>query len=62
MAVSQMDVPARQAFVMAQVVWFLREERAAAATVTTVPRSLAPDLPPCWREPPWKKTNSDGRW
>lgn len=35
---SQMDVPARQAFVMAVV---LPEERAAAAGVTSVPRSLA---------------------
>ena len=35
---SQMDVPARQAFVMAVV---LPEERAAAAGVTNVPRSLA---------------------
>lgn len=35
---SQMDVPARQAFVMAAV---LPEERAAASSVTNVPRSLA---------------------
>ena len=35
---SQMDVPARQAFVMAVVP---PEERAAAASVTNVPRSLA---------------------
>ena len=35
---SQMDVPARQAFVMAVVT---PEERAAAASVTNVPRSLA---------------------
>jgi MFS family permease len=35
---SQMDVPARQAFVMAAVP---PEERAAAASVTNVPRSLA---------------------
>jgi predicted MFS family arabinose efflux permease len=35
---SQMDVPARQALVMAVV---LPEERAAAASVTNVPRSLA---------------------
>ncbi len=35
---SQMDVPARQAFVMAVV---LPEERGAAASVTNVPRSLA---------------------
>ena len=37
-ALSQMDVPARQAFVMAVV---RPEERAAAAGVTNVPRSLA---------------------
>ena len=37
-AVSAMDVPARQAFVMAVVP---PEERAAAASVTNVPRSLA---------------------
>jgi MFS family permease len=42
-AVSQMDVPARQAFVMAVVP---PEERAAAATVTNVPRSLAAGLAP----------------
>ncbi len=35
---AQMDVPARQAFVMAVV---SREERAAASSVTNVPRSLA---------------------
>jgi predicted MFS family arabinose efflux permease len=38
MALSQMDVPARQSYVMAMVP---REERAAAASVTNVPRSLA---------------------
>jgi hypothetical protein len=38
-----MDVPARQAFVMAVVP---PEERAAAATVTNVPRSLAAGLAP----------------
>ena len=43
MAVSQMDVPARQAFVMAVVP---PEERAAAASVTNVPRSLAAGLSP----------------
>ncbi len=43
MAVSQMDVPARQAFVMAVVP---PEERAAASTVTNVPRSLAAALAP----------------
>jgi MFS family permease len=42
-AVSQMDVPARQAFVMAVVP---PEERAAAASVTNVPRSLAAGLAP----------------
>ena len=40
---SQMDVPARQAYVMAVVP---PEERAAAATVTAVPRALAAALPP----------------
>ena len=43
MAVSQMDVPARQAFVMAVVP---PEERSAAASVTNVPRSLAAGLAP----------------
>ena len=43
MAISQMDVPARQAFVMAVVP---PEERAAAASVTNVPRSLAAGLSP----------------
>jgi predicted MFS family arabinose efflux permease len=38
-----MDVPARQAFVMAVVP---PEERAAAASVTNVPRSLAAGLAP----------------
>ena len=38
MAVSQMDVPARQAYVMAVVP---PEERTAASSVTNVPRSLA---------------------
>jgi MFS family permease len=42
-AVSQMDVPARQAFVMAVVP---PEERTAAASVTNVPRSLAAALAP----------------
>jgi predicted MFS family arabinose efflux permease len=40
---SQMDVPARQAYVMAVVP---PAERAAAASVTNVPRSLAAALPP----------------
>jgi predicted MFS family arabinose efflux permease len=43
MSVSQMDVPARQAFVMAVVP---PEGRAAASTVTNVPRSLAAGLAP----------------
>ena len=38
-----MDVPARQAFVMAVVP---PEERAAASSVTNVPRSLAAGLAP----------------
>ena len=38
-----MDVPARQAYVMSVVP---PEERAAAATVTAVPRALAAALPP----------------
>ncbi len=42
-ALSQMDVPARQAYVMAVVP---PEERAAAASVTNVPRSLAAAIPP----------------
>lgn len=42
-ATSQMDVPARQSYVMAVVP---QEERAAAATVTNVPRSLASALAP----------------
>ncbi|MFL5363435.1 MAG: MFS transporter, partial [Myxococcales bacterium] len=40
---SSMDVPARQAYVMAVVP---REERAAASSVTNVPRSLAAALSP----------------
>ena len=43
MALSQMDVPARQSYVMAVVP---PEERAAAASVTNVPRSLAAALTP----------------
>ncbi len=42
-ALSQMDVPARQAYVMAMVP---REERAAASSVTNVPRSLAAAVAP----------------
>jgi MFS family permease len=40
---SQMDVPARQAYVMAMVP---REERAAASSVTNVPRALAAAISP----------------
>jgi len=43
MSLSQMDVPARQSYVMAVVP---PEERAAAASVTNVPRSLAAALTP----------------
>jgi MFS family permease len=43
MAFSSMDVPARQSFVMAVVP---PEERAAAASVTNVPRSLASAISP----------------
>ena len=43
MALSSMDVPARQAFVMSVVP---PEERAAAASVTNVPRSLGAGLAP----------------
>jgi MFS family permease len=43
MALSQMDVPARQSYVMAVVP---PAERAAAASVTNVPRSLAAALSP----------------
>jgi predicted MFS family arabinose efflux permease len=43
MALSQMDVPARQSLVMALVP---PEERAAAASVTNVPRALASGLAP----------------
>ena len=42
-SMSQMDVPARQSYVMAVVP---PEERAAAATVTNVPRSLASAMAP----------------
>lgn len=42
-SVSSMDVPARQAYVMAVVP---PEERAAAASLTNVPRSLASAAPP----------------
>jgi predicted MFS family arabinose efflux permease len=53
-AVSQMDVPARQAFVMAVVP---PAERAAAATVTNVPRSLAAGLAPLIAGALLEKTN-----
>jgi len=43
MALAQMDIPARQAFVMAIVP---PEERTAASSVTNVPRSLAAGLAP----------------
>jgi MFS family permease len=43
MALSSMDVPARQAYVMELVP---REERAAAASITNVPRSLASAISP----------------
>jgi MFS family permease len=43
MSLSQMDVPARQSYVMAVVP---PEERAAAASVTNVPRSLAAAMTP----------------
>jgi MFS family permease len=43
MSLASMDVPARQAFVMAAVP---AEERAAAASVTNVPRSLGTGLAP----------------
>jgi predicted MFS family arabinose efflux permease len=42
-AISSMDVPARQSFVMAVVP---PEERAAASSVTNVPRSLAAAITP----------------
>ena len=43
MALSSMDVPARQSYVLSVVP---PEERAAASSVTNVPRSLASALPP----------------
>jgi predicted MFS family arabinose efflux permease len=42
-SLSSMDVPARQAYVVSVVP---KEERAAAASLTNVPRSLASALPP----------------
>jgi MFS family permease len=43
MALSQMDVPARQSYVMAMVP---PEERGAAASITNIPRSLAAGIAP----------------
>ena len=48
MALSQMDVPARQSYVMSVVP---PQERSAAASVTNVPRSLAAALTRWWPEP-----------
>jgi predicted MFS family arabinose efflux permease len=47
-ALSQMDVPTRSSYVMAVVT---EAERAAAASLTTVPRSLAPPPRPARRRP-----------
>ncbi len=54
---SQMDVPARQAFVMAVVP---PAERAAAASVTNVPRSLASALTPFLAG--WMLSRTDFGW
>lgn len=54
---TQMDVPARQAFTMALVP---KEERAAAANVTNLPRSLAAGLAPLLTG--WLLTLEDLRW
>jgi MFS family permease len=54
---SQMDVPARQAFVMAVVP---PEERAAASSVTNVPRSLASAATPLLAG--WLLSQSDFGW
>jgi MFS family permease len=54
---SQMDVPARQSFVMAVVP---AEERAAAASVTNVPRSLAAAATPLLAG--WLLTRTDFGW
>jgi MFS family permease len=54
---SQMDVPARQAFVMAVV---QPDERAAAASVTNVPRSLAAAVTPALTG--WLFTNGWLSW
>jgi len=56
-ALSQMDVPARQSYVMAVVP---PEERAAAAGVTNVPRSLAGALSPALAG--WMLAHSDFGW
>jgi MFS family permease len=54
---SQMDVPARQSYVMAVVP---AEERAAAASVTNVPRSLASAIGPLLAG--WLLAESDFGW
>jgi MFS family permease len=54
---SQMDVPARQSYVMAVVD---PAERTAAATITNVPRSLASALPPLAAG--WMLQHSDFGW
>ena len=54
---AQMDVPARQSYVMAVV---KPEERAAAASITNVPRSLASALPPIAAG--WMLDHSDFGW
>ncbi|HVR61172.1 MAG TPA: MFS transporter, partial [Polyangia bacterium] len=54
MALSQMDVPARQAFVMALV---SPAERTAASSVTNVPRSLAAGLAPLFAGALLEKTS-----
>lgn len=56
-ALAQMDVPIRQAYVMAVVP---PEERAAAASVTNVPRSLASASTPFLAG--WMLANSDFGW
>lgn len=54
---SQMDVPARSSYVMAVVT---PEERRAAASVTSVPRSLVAAIPPALAG--WLLTRSDTGW
>jgi len=56
-ALSQMDVPARSSYVMAVVP---PEERAAAASVTNVPRSLASAVGPLFAG--WLLAESDFGW